>query len=640
MRRPGFPGAVALALPVAVLAAYWPALRGGLVWDDDAHVTRPDLRSFHGLARIWTEPGATQQYYPVLHSAFWAEHRIWGDWAFAYHLANVALHLAATLLLYRVLRRLLVPGALLAAAVFALHPVCVETVAWISEQKNTLSAVFYLSAALAYIRFDGERRYGWYALGTALFGLALLSKSVTATLPAALLVILWWKRGRLSVKADMLPLLPWICMGAAAGAMTSWMERTFIGARGAAFGLGAAERFLVAGRALWFYLGKLLWPAHLVFVYPRWTVDANAGWQYVFPAAAVAALAALYAARNLSRGPLAAALLYAGTLFPALGFVNVYPFVFSFVADHFQYLAAAGMISAIAAALALAADGANRAASGAAAACLVALLAGLTWREAGKYRGLEIFYTAILRENPSSWLAHDNLGVVLAQRGQASQATAHYLEAMRLNPDYPEAYNNYGNVLAQAGKWNEAADAYAGALRVRPSFAAAEKNWGKAMSDAGLFGESELHFRNALRLQPDYADAHYGLANALANSGRLPEAVAEYREALRLRPDSAATRANLGLALATGGDWAGGIAELERALRAEPGNPEAHAYLGFALAGAGRADEAITQYEEALQLKPNVAEVHYNLAVALRSAGRPAEAAVHFEAAAKLAAGR
>ena len=641
MRRPGFPCAAALALPVAVIAAYWPALRGAMVWDDDAHVTRPELRSLHGLWRIWSEPGATQQYYPVLHSAFWAEHRLWGDSALGYHLVNVLLHLGAVLLLYRVLRRLSVPGALLGASLFALHPVCVETVAWISEQKNTLSTVFCLAAGLAYLRFDEERRRRWYALGIGLFGLALLSKSVTATLPAALLVVLWWKRGRLSWRGDALPLVPWFCLSVGAGAMTAWVERTFVGARGSAFGLGAVERVLVAGRAVWFYLGKLVWPADLVFVYPRWTIDAGAGWQYLYPAAAVAVLAALFAVRGRSRGPLAAALLFVGVLFPALGFINVYPFVFSYVADHFQYLAAAGMIPALAAGLAIAADrlpGAGRGASRVAAVCILCVLAGLTWRQCGRYGDIETFYRSILEKNPSSWLAHDNLGVVLVGRGKLKEAAGHYREAMRLNPGYPEAFSNYGNVLAREGRWNEAAEAYAGALRARPWFATAEMNWGKAMSDAGRLNEAELHFRNAIRIQPDLANAHYGLANALANSGRLAEAVAEYKETLRLQPDSPEAHANLGLALAEQGLWTEAFPQIAEAIRLRPGYAEAHAYYAFALAAAGRPAEAVDEYREALRVGPDNPDVHYQLGIALRKLGRIDEAKAEFDAAGRLSA--
>jgi tetratricopeptide (TPR) repeat protein len=636
MRRPGITGAIALALPVAAFAAYWPALRGGFLWDDDSHVTRTELQPLHGLWRIWFEPGATQQYYPVLHSAFWVEHRLWGDSPMAYHVANVLLHLSASLLLYLVLRRLAVPGALLGASLFALHPVCVESVAWISEQKNTLSTVFYMGAALAYLQFDERRRRGRYALATAFFVLALLSKSVTASLPAALLVVLWWKRGRLSWRTDVLPLAPWFCLSAAAAAVTPWVESRFVGASGAAFSLGIVERLLVAGRASWFYLGKVLWPANLVFIYPRWTVDAHAAWQSVFPIAAALALGALFLLRKHSRGPLAAALLFVGALFPALGFVNVYPFVYSYVADHFQYLAAAALIPALSAGLALATgrmpQGGRSAVLGASVA-LVALLGGLTWHQCCKYRDIETFYRSILEKNPSSWLAHDNLGVVLNRRGHVEEAEGHYREAIRLNPDYPEAYNNYGNALAQTRHWSEAAEAYAGALRARPSFMAAEINWGNAMNDAGRFGDAEAHFRTALGHGSDDPASHYGLANTLANSGRLPEAAAEYFEALRLQPDSPEVHANLGLVLAGMGRWTDAHSQISEAIRLRPGYSEAHAYDGMALAGAGRLREAIAEYRVALRINPQNADVHYQLGLLLRRLGRISEAADEFTAA-------
>jgi len=643
MRRLGYLWGAALLLPAVLLAAYWPALTGGFVWDDDAHVTRPELQTLRGLWRIWSEPGATQQYYPVLHSAFWLEHRLWGDSALGYHLANVALHLAACALLYAVLRRLLVPGALLATALFALHPVCVESVAWISEQKNTLSTVFYLGAALAYLGYDSQRRPRAYALGLALFLLALLSKSVTATLPASLLVVLWFKRGRLSLRGDVVPLLPWLGLGCASGAMTAWVERTFVGAQGASFSMGLAERVLVAGRASWFYLGKLVWPAHLAFIYPRWTLDAHSAWQVLFPASAVAALAVLVALRRRSRAPLAAALLYLGALFPALGFVDVYPFVFSYVADHFQYLAAAAMLSCLAAGLALASGRLPKNAqrlSRALAVCLLAGLAVLSWRQCGRYSDVETFYRSILRDNPESWLAHDNLGVVLAHKGSTQEAVAHYREAMRLNPSYPEAFNNYGNILASGGHFGEAEEAYAGALRARPTFVAAEYNWGYAMNDAGRYSEAETHFRNAIRLDPKLAEVHYGLANALANSGRLPEAVTEYGLAVSIRPVFAEAHANLGLALAEQGRWTEAIPEIAEAIRSRPDYPEAHAYYGFALSGSGRLADAADEYKEALRLSPDNPDIHYQLGVVLGKLGRLEEANAQFAEARRLQAPR
>jgi len=315
-------GAGAVIFAVTLLA-YLPAMRGGFLWDDDFHVTQPDLQSVEGLKRIWCEMGATQQYYPLLHSAFWVEHRLWGDSVVGYHLTNILLHAAAACLVVAVVRRLIHGESSpstplrafdpekvaagherrryagvewLAGLIFALHPVCVESVAWISEQKNTLSTIFYLGSALVYLRFDQDRRPSRYFLALGLFVLALLTKTVTATLPAALLVVFWWQRGRLQWIRDVRPLLPWLGLGATAGLLTSWVERTFIGAQGADFTLNLLERCLLAGRVIWFYLGKLVWPADLIFIYPRWAVDAAVWWQYLFP------LAALVAARRSSWG--------------------------------------------------------------------------------------------------------------------------------------------------------------------------------------------------------------------------------------------------------------------------------------------------------------------------------------------------
>ncbi len=331
------PWLIAAALLVATLAAYQPAWNGGMLWDDDKHVTSPELRSPDALPRIWFDVGATQQYYPVVHSAFWIQHRLWGDATTGYHIVNVVLHVLSALLLFLILRQLAIPGALLAAAVFALHPVHVESVAWITELKNTLSGVFCLLAALAYLRYDRNRNASTYAISFGLFVLALLSKSVTATLSGALLVVLWWQRGRLGWRRDVVPLLPFMGVGAASGLFTAWVERTHIGAEGPEFSLTLVERALIAGRAIWFYLAKLLWPIDLVFIYPRWQVSQGEAWQYLYPAGVVVLLATLWLLRKRSRAPIAALLIFAGTLFPVLGFFNVFPFRYSFVADHFQY---------------------------------------------------------------------------------------------------------------------------------------------------------------------------------------------------------------------------------------------------------------------------------------------------------------
>ncbi|MEN6605303.1 MAG: glycosyltransferase family 39 protein, partial [Bryobacteraceae bacterium] len=237
-RRIGFHPVLAYALVLCVvLFAYWPSLQGGFLWDDDAHVPAPEMRSLHSLYSIWFDVGATQQYYPLLHSAFWLEHRLWGDAVLGYHLVNVLLHAVAACLLIAILRKLAVPGAWLTGFVFALHPVCVEAVAWISEQKSTLSAVFYLAAALVYLRFDETRRRRWYFFALVLFITAMLSKTVTCTLPAALLLVFWWRRGRIEWKRDALPLLPWFAVGIGGGLFTARVERLYIGAEGSDYAL-------------------------------------------------------------------------------------------------------------------------------------------------------------------------------------------------------------------------------------------------------------------------------------------------------------------------------------------------------------------------------------------------------------------
>ncbi len=560
----------------ASVAAYWPALDGTPLWDDSAHITPPDLQSLDGLRRIWLDRVATQQYYPLLHTAFWIEHRLWGDAVAGYHLTNILLHALAACLVVVILRTLHRPGAPLAGVLFALHPVCVEAVAWISEQKSTLSAVFYLSSALIYLRFDQDRRRRLYFLALTLFILALLSKTVTATLPAALLIVLWWRKGRLHWKRDVLPLAPWILVGAAAGFFTAWVERTDIGAHGADFNLSLLERSLIAGRALWFYLGKLLWPANLTFIYPRWDINAGAAWQYLFPAGFLAVLVAFaLLARRGTRGPLTALLYFSLTLFPVLGFLNVYPFVYSFVADHFQYLAGLAVIVPAAAAVTLLTNRIQGAPRAILPVSLSLILAVLTWRQSGMYRDPETLYRETILRNPSCWMAHNNLGNELAHLpGRSQEAIEEYEAAVRIKPDYAEAHYNLGNVLAH--------------------------------DDPQAAGS---HYQAAIRAKPDFAEAHANLATVLARlPGRLPDAIAEYKAAIRFQPADAATHFNLANALSQNPDGLPeAIAEYRKALELNPEFLEAHYNLGLALAKIpGHSQEAITQLEAVLRLRPDL----------------------------------
>jgi tetratricopeptide (TPR) repeat protein len=537
-----------LVLVAAIIFVYQPVWHAGFIWDDRAHITSPELRSLDGLARIWVQLGATQQYYPLVHSVFWVEHRLWGDSALGYHLVNILLHALSALLLAKILRRLKIPGAWLAAAIFALHPVQVETVAWISELKNTLSGVCYLGAALAYLGFDRNRNGGNYALALGLFVLGLLSKTVIATLPAALLVVFWWQRGKLSWKQDVLLLMPFFIAGMGAGLFTAWVERKFIGAEGSEFNFSIIERFLIAGRAIWFYLGKLFWPVDLVFIYPRWKVSQTAGWQYLYPAVALLLLGALGWLRRRWRGPLAGLLFFGGTLFPALGFFNVYPFRYSLVADHFQYLAGIGPIVLVAAGISTRFNSLRRWRSflePALCGTLLAVLCVLTWRQGQTYQSDETLWRTTIARNPDDYWAYNNLGVVLAQKGLMDDAIPYFKKTLEKSPNFIEAHNNLGNALLQKGRVDEALECFKKAVGIDPASAISHYNLGNVLLKVGQMDEAIGHYKKALEIKPGFAMAHYNLGMVLVQKGLLAEAIAQFKEALRLRPDDANAKEQL-----------------------------------------------------------------------------------------------
>jgi protein O-mannosyl-transferase len=587
------PWLAVLAIVAVTLLAYQKVWHAGFIWDDDAHLIRPELTSLHGLGRIWAEPGATQQYYPVLSSAFWAEEHLWGYSPLGYHLTNLLFHGTAASLLFLLLRRLRVPGAFLAAVLFALHPVCVESVAWISEEKNTLSAAFYLCAALAYVRFYAERQASTYALATGLFALALLTKSVTATLPASLLIVFWWKRGRLSWKTDLAPLVPWLGMSAAAGTMTVWVEHHFVGAGAPDFTLSPVGRGLVAGRALWFYLGKMLWPSGLMFIYPRWTIDVGDPVQYLFPVGVVAVLGLLFALRRRSRAPLAFALLYIVTLSPALGFVDVYPFRFSYVADHFQYLGAAVLLSAAAAVFSLSTGPLARKSRtflvvlAVAAAGFGARLAFLVEKQCLIYQNGETLWRATIAQNPDSWMAYNNLGLALVDDGRVDEAIACYRNALRVRPAFAAAHTNLGIALLAQQHPEEAANEFRRALAIDPNDLETHNSLGIALRQEGRMDEALEEYRTALKLRADDSATNFNLANALLQAGRVEEAIGQYQRTLKLGQDFADAHNNLGNAFWRAGRIKEAIAEYRRALELEPEHARARANLDKILAGEG-----------------------------------------------------
>ncbi|MDO8539039.1 MAG: tetratricopeptide repeat protein [Opitutaceae bacterium] len=634
---PAWPGwRMAVGIGLLLAAVYVRVLHGGFVWDDNAHVTRESLRSLHGLWRIWFDLEATQQYYPLLHTAFWFEHVLWGDATVGYHVVNLVCHGAAAWLFGLTLHRLGVAGAVWGTLIFALHPVHVESVAWISEQKNTLSTVLYLGSALVYLRFDATRRLTVYFLALGLFILALLTKTVTATLPAALLVVFWWRRGRLNWRADVWPLLPWFVVGAAAGLFTAWVERAIIGAEGAEYAFRFTERLVLAGRVVWFYFAKLVWPAELIFIYPRWTISSSSLVQWVPLVAAVVVVWILFRLRVRARGPLAATLFFGGTLFPVLGFLNVYPFRYSFVADHFQYVASFGII-------ALAAAGAHgfsrsfRRLGAVIPAGFVAALAIVSWTQAGLYRDQETLWRATIARNPDGHLAWLNLGAHLVNVGRYGEACPLLERALALKPDSGQAYHNLGIIEMVAGRFVSALPLLERAVALDPKSAEAQDNLGHVLRQSGRIAESINHHREALRLEPGYPVAANNLGCALLDAGRPVEAVPQFEIALQRAPKKDEIHHNLGNALRMLGRTEEAIAQYEQALRLNPNLPETHAQLADVLVSARRTAEAVSHYERALALKPNDPSVRLRFGLALGQAGRLPDALAQFEAVLRVA---
>jgi Flp pilus assembly protein TadD len=649
-----------LALLAVMLTIYQPAWHGQPVWDDDGHLTRAELQSADGLRRIWFQVGATQQYYPLVHSAFWLMHRMWGDHTTGYHLVNIALHASSAFLLAVLLWRLAIPGAVFAAFLFAVHPVQAESVAWMTELKNTLSTVLYLGAALWYLRFDDSRRARDWAVATLLFVLALLSKTVTATLLVSLPIVIWWKRGSLSWSRDARPLAPWLPLAVAAGVTTAWVERTFIGATGFEYDLTLIERVLLAARAVWFYLGSLVWPAHLVFIYPRWEIDQAVWWQYLPPLALGALMLGLWLIRHRTRAPLAALLLYGAALGPALGFVDVYPFRYSYVADHFQYaasLAALAFLAAWASQTAAARIPSRGVRHGLAAAALLPL-GLLTWEHSHQYVNAETLYRTTIARNPQAWMALHNLaemrvrgsgddlqealglvreslrinpdnaearntlGFALQRLGQRDDARREFERALQLNPSLSVAHNNLGVLAHGEGRREEAIARYQESSRLNPADPEPLRNLGLIYMEQGDLTGATRHFEAAYARNPDSADLLDDMGTAAIRQGRIEEAVARYRDALTRRPNSAPIRNNLGIALEKLGQLAEAEQQYREALRLAPDLARTHDNLGYVLWRQRKYPEAIASLLEAIRLQPDYPQPYATLAVALQNAGR------------------
>lgn len=636
------------ALILLAFVAHGSTIRAGFVWDDDAYVTQnSNLRDGSGLHHIWFQLGA-RMYVPLVYTTLWFGHALWGLSPAGYHAVNVALHAVCSLLFYILLRRLGVAGAWLAAAIFAVHPVFVETVAWISELKNLQSAALALLCLLASVwslpaAGDPPARAparGRSLLAFLLFVAALLSKPSVVFLPVVVLLLIWWKLGRRPSMADVVPVAPMFVASACVGLLTMYLDYRYLGGNDPQAQLPLLERPLVAGRALWFYVAKLVWPATLTSIYPRWEISATAWWQWLYPLAAVLSVAALWALRRrIGRGPLVAVLSFMLLLAPVLGLVGFSYNVYSFVADHFQYHAAPALIALFAAGVTRACR--TRVQKGlllAASAILLAALSIASGAHARVFANEKARCLDTLEKNPSAWVAMNNLGVALNREGRHGEAVQWLEQAIRVRPAYPEAHSNLGVALVASGEPQRAIEHYREALRMWPDYAQAHNNLGAALAAVGDLDGALREYREAIRLAPNHAEAQNNLAKLLAMTGDVSGAIREGRQAVALRPDSADAHRDLGVTLASAGRLDEALHEFREALRINPNDAKTRNGLGVVLASLNRKPEAIEQFREALAVDPRSSEAHNNLGNALAEAGDLPGAIGHYREAIRLKA--
>jgi len=653
-------------LALAVVLVYQPVWYAGFIWDDDDHLTaNPTIVGPLGFKDIWTTSAADIA--PLTRSTFWLEHKLWGLAPLPYHLVNVLLHAACAILLWQVLRSLRVPGAWFGAALWALHPIQVESVAWITEMKNTESGLFFLLSILFFVRwlsrnsarpgrttqpgvvaegFDaagratralrqkdldretgkGQAGAGWsYALTLLFAALAMASKSSTVILPVVFCLCAWWLQGQWRWR-NLTIAIPAFFMSVAASALSIWTQSLQIaGSHDPRWVRTWPERLIGAGDAVWFYLGKLLWPYPLMTIYPQWKIDAGQWFSYLPLLAALVVLLILWfkcRTYGLARSWFFAVAWFLTALLPVLGLLDNAIFKYSLVFDHFQYLASIGPLVLAGVGLGRLADRAIpifatvkppwlRSLPGAG---LLVLLGVLSCQHAWAYENSETLWTAALWGNPDCWVCYSSLGNVLLQNGQTGAAIPNLRKALQINPNRAEDQNSVGIALAQEGRLDEAGEHYKSALNIDPNYAKAHYNFGSALLQQGRTDEGIAHLEKALEINPAFAEVHNDLGIALAGKGRIPEAIEEFEKALKIDPDYAEAHCNLGNALFQEGHADRAITHFQKALEIKPDYAEAHDGLGVCFAQAGRLNEAAAQFQEALRLNPGDRQAQENLA--------------------------
>jgi tetratricopeptide (TPR) repeat protein len=649
---------IALALVIATVVVYLPVRDHEFVnLDDNVYVTEnPNLRG--GLtwrsvrwaftAGLTHDDRNADYWRPLCFLSHALDIECFGLRPAGHHLMNVAIHAVAAVALFLVLQSM--TGApwrcAFVAALFALHPLRVESVAWVAERKDVLSGLFFMLTLGAYVRYvRGPFSMSRYLTVLFVFALALMSKPMVATLPFVLLLLDYWPLGRtrwarpatgevvtVSPSRLLQEKLPLFALAVALSVVTFWGQRH---AGGIEF-VRVPPGIRVANALISYvdYIGKMFWPTRLAVFYPL---------HPILPAAAIGAGVGLIAVTaaviwGAGRRPwlVTGWFWYLGMLVPVIGLVQG---AGEAMADRFVYLPLVGlsiMLCWSVPSRVMERRG-RKVITGGAAAAVLAVCAALSRAQVRYWKDSEtLFRHALLNVTRDNWLAHNNLGGALEQAGKHEEAIEHYKQGLRINPDHFEALNNLGVILEQTGKNQDAIKCFRQVLRIKPDFAEAYNNLGIALLQLGRVQEATAQWEQALRINSDYADAHNNLAIALEQTGKVRKAIGHYEQALRIKPDYADAHNNLGNALLASGKTQEAMAHLEQALRIKPDYAEAHNNLGLALRRMGKLPEAIGHYEQALRIKPDFAEAHNNLGLALVRLGRLTEAMGHWERALRI----
>ncbi len=595
-----------IGLALLAVVCYLPTLQADFVWDDIIFTKAEPVREFSGLWHIWFEPTSLDpevHYWPLTYSSFWLEHKLWGFAPAGYHATNIVLHLLNSLLLLLLLRRFALPGAWLAAAIFAVHPVHVEPVAWVMGRKDLLATLFTFTAFLVWLRFvetacAGRPPWRLWSCALLLYVAALFSKSIAITLPVAFLIWHWWRQGRVH-RHDVLRLLPFLLVGLIYAVADTVYHYVSMGPLSLEYSF--PERLLIACRALVFYVTKLVWPTELAVIYPIWDVGVvdPLGWLYV--AGVVAVPAVLWCLRaRLGRGPLAAVLFFVVTLSPVLCFVDQTYMQFSLVADRYQYLASASMIALFAFGVHRFCDalqGVRLLLVRAGLAVLLFVMVALTWRQVGVYNNPISLFSHVLALNPEAHGAHGNLAAGLMEAERYEEALAMSLAAIESWPEGPYMYDKAGAVLIALGRLEEA----------------------------------EKILREGTRHKPNHQDTLSLLANSLRLQTRYEEALAMSRVAIERRPKGIYLYHEAGAALNALGRLEEAEAVLREGIRHKPRHWDSLLHLAESLRLQARYEEAVSYYRAAIELDREKENAYIALGATLLELARPAEASVILE---------